>query len=122
MKTTVLSEGRIASHQSKCKEGHGRGEWCTNLSEKGIILLGIVQGLAYEWGKELLVLSWQNIRHGETESSKMWCYRGRISSLSLASKEKNWHKMRRSSSCGKMKRGWRNSEEWAQRIILVVAF
>lgn len=35
---------------------------------------------------------------------------------------KNWHKMRKRSRCRKMKGGWRNSEEWAQRIILVVAF
>lgn len=69
MKTTLLSRGRIASHQSKCKEGHRRGKWCTNLLEKGIIFLGMVQGLAYEWGRELLVLSWQTVRHGETESS-----------------------------------------------------
>lgn len=70
----------------------------------------------------MLVLSWQTVRHGETESSKLRCYRGRISLLSLASKEKSWHKMRKRSRCRKMKRGWRNSEEWAQRIILVVAF
>lgn len=42
--------------------------------------------------------------------------------LSLASKEENWYEIRSSSRCRKMKRGWRNSEEWAQRIILVVAF
>lgn len=67
MKTTLLSKGRIASQQSKCKGRHGRGKWHPNLLEKAIMFLGMVQGLAYEWGKELLVLSWQTVRHGETE-------------------------------------------------------
>lgn len=31
------------------------------------MFLGMVQGLSYDWGKELLVLSWQTVRHGETE-------------------------------------------------------
>jgi len=56
------------------------------------------------------------------QSSNPRCYRRRISSLSLTSKEKSWHNMRKRSRCRKMKRSWRNSEEWAQRIILVVAF
>lgn len=35
--------------------------------KKGIVFLGMVQRLAYEWGKALLVLSWQTVRHRETE-------------------------------------------------------
>lgn len=129
--TILLSKGRIASHQSKCKEAFGRGKWCLNPLEKkkGIIFLGMVQGLAYEWGKALLVLSWQTVRHRETESTNVVLQR---KDLTTEHNKKREEKRRSGTTWGKKKnpkktdaekwRDWKNSEEWAQRIILLVTF
>lgn len=118
VKTTPRSKGRRAVNIASVWEhmGEAKGVWkhwgWGSIPGRGLrIGTSMGEGAA---GSELMdcMMSGDN-------SQVRFC-KGRISPR-LGRKE-NWYEMRRSSRCRRVKRGWRNSEEWAQRIILVVVF